>query len=98
MQSFGPLYVGKLQYWHRHAFPVVEVGSTQETEHPYRKGKCLVFRVPFTHPGYYVGLWVSTPNIHQDDDESIDKLLFNVMKSREAWKPDDGLFDEFFSE
>jgi hypothetical protein len=85
MKTYGLLYGGKLEYWHRHLLPIVEVGTTQETEFPYRKGKCLVFRAPFTHPGFYLGVWVDRPDIHMDDDEAIDQLLIQAMKAR----PDD---------
>lgn len=99
MKTYGPLYVGKLEYWHRHLLPIMEIGSTQETERPYRLGKCLVFRLPFTHPGFYIGALFKKPNIDLDDEESIDALLYRAMKGRDAWRPEDGLFDEaFFSE
>lgn len=96
MKTFGPLYIGTLRYWHKKPLPIVEVGSTTEIEPPFRLGKCLVFRIPFTHPGYYIGLWVKKTNINQDDEDSIDALLVQAMKGREAWKPEDGLFDEIF--
>lgn len=96
MKTLGPLYVGKLRYWHRKALPVLEVGATQETEHPYRKGKCLVFRLPFTETGRYLGLFYKNPKIHPDDDYTIDALLFEAMVGRSAWTPKDGLFDETF--
>jgi hypothetical protein len=63
---------------------------------PYRKGKCLVFRLPFTTPGFYLGMWVSRPDIGWDDEDEIDELLSGAMKSRVAWTPKDGLFDESF--
>lgn len=97
MKTFGPLYAGTLRYWHKKAFPVVEVGSTQETEYPYRKGKCLVFRAPFTEPGYYLGVFYKTPDVHPDDDDTIDALLSEAMKGRKAWEPEDGFFDEIFA-
>jgi hypothetical protein len=85
MRDFGKkLYGGKLQYWHRHILPIVEVGHTTETEYPFRLGKCLVVRIPFTHPGYYLGRWVEETNIHPEDDEAIDELIFNAMRGREA--------------
>jgi hypothetical protein len=96
MKSFGPLYVGSLQYWHKKALPIVEIGTTQETEHPYRKGKCLVIRAPFTHPGYFLGVWVKNPDIHPDDDEAIDRIYSEALISRKAWEPKDGLYEEFF--
>ena len=96
MKTFGPLYVGKLQYWHKKALPILEIGTTQETEMPYRKGKCLVARAPFTHPGYFLGVWVKNPKIGWDDDDRIDEVLSSAMRGRKAWKPEDGAYDEFF--
>jgi hypothetical protein len=96
MKSYGPLYVGTLQYYHRKPLPVIEVGWTQETEHPYRKGKCVVFRAPFTKPGFYIGKWVYAPDIAEDDDHAIDSLLSNAISARTAWVPKDGKFDEIF--
>jgi hypothetical protein len=96
MKSYGLLYGGKLRYWHKKALPIIEVGTTQETEMPYRKGKCVVVRAPFTESGFYLGVWVNRPDIDWEDDDKIDKLLSEAMKSRKAWTPKDGLFDETF--
>jgi len=98
MKTYGALYGGKLQYWHNKFLPIIEVGTTQETEYPFRKGKCLVVRAPFTKPGFYFGLWVSRPSVHQDDEEAIDELLQDALKARVAWKPQDGMYDEFFKD
>jgi hypothetical protein len=98
MKTYGPLYVGTLKYWHKKALPILEVGTTQETEMPYRKGKCLVFRLPFTHPGFYLGLFYKTPDVGWEDDDKIDEILFGAMKSRVAWKPEDGLYEAVFKE
>ena len=37
-------------------------------------------------------------NLFKDylDEDEIDELLFGAMKSRTAWKPEDGLYDEVF--
>lgn len=96
MKSYGPLYVGTLNYWHKKFLPIIEIGTTQETEFPYRKGKCLVFRVPFTIPGYYVGLFYYNPKVDPDDYEAIDGIYAKAMKGRTAWTPEDGAYDEFF--
>lgn len=96
MKTYGPLYVGTLQYYHNKLMPIVEIGTTQETEMPYRKGKCLVFRLPFTKPGAYVGVFYKNPKVGWDDEDKIDEILFGAMKSRIAWKPEDGMFDETF--
>lgn len=96
MKTLGPLYGGKLRYWHKKALPVLEIGTTQETEYPFRKGKCLVARVPFTEPGYYLGIFYQNPKIDQDDDIAIDEILQTAMKGRKAWTPDDGRYDDVF--
>lgn len=96
MKSFGPLYGGKLRYWHKKFLPMLEVGTTRETEYPFRKGKCLVARIPFTEPGYYFGIFYQNPKIDQDDDLAIDDLLQEALKGRKAWTPDDGAYDEIF--
>lgn len=98
MKTIGSLYVGKLEYYHRKPLPIIELGKTQETEFPYRHGRCLVFRVPFTKPGVYIGLlFKSAKNPHMLTDEDIDLLLLNAMRARTAWKPEDGAYDETFS-
>jgi hypothetical protein len=97
MKTFGPLYVGTLQYWHKKALPIIELGTTQEIEEPYRKGKCLVFRLPFTHPGYYAGVLfkgVEDPQLLTDED--VDDIMAKAMRGRTAWTPRDGAYDEFF--
>ena len=98
MRTFGPLYAGTLEYYHTKFLPILEIGSTQETEGKYRKGKCLVFRVPFRKPGYYFGVFYKNLFRRYLDEDEIDELLFGAMKSRTAWKPEDGLYDEFFEE
>jgi hypothetical protein len=97
MRTLGPLYVGTLQYYHRHLLPVVEVGHTQETEIPFRSGRCLVFRMPFTKPGYYIGLFFKTvKDPHLLTDEDVDLIMMKAMRGRTAWTPNDGLYNETF--
>ena len=97
MKSKGPLYVGALNYYHRHFLPIVEVGTTQETEMPFRRGKCLVFRFPFTKRGYYAGiLFKSVDNPYDLTDEEIDLMMEKALKARTAWTPKDGAYDETF--
>jgi len=81
MKSFGSLYVGTLQYYHRDILPVVEKGWTQETESPYRKGLCLVFRFPKTHPGFYVGFW-KDKGLPGYDEEGATARLASAMGLR----------------
>lgn len=96
MKSKGPLYVGTLNYYHNRFLPIVEVGHTQETELPFRKGKCLVFRVPFTTTGYYFGILYGGLRPEAATEETIDELLSHALKARVAWTPKDGAYDEAF--
>jgi hypothetical protein len=97
MKTLGPLYVGTLQYYHRNLLPIVEVGHTQETEIPFRFGKCLVFRAPFTKPGYYIGLFFKTvKDPHLLTDEDVDLIMMKAMRGRTAWTPNDGLYNDTF--
>jgi len=57
MESLGPIYVDLVKYGHRRFWPFIETGWSQEIEEPYRKGSCLVFRVPFTRPGFAIGIF-----------------------------------------
>jgi hypothetical protein len=99
MQTFGPLYGGKLRYWHKKLLPIVEVGHTQETEIPFRVGHCLVFRVPFTTFAFYFGILFNTVSEpHLLTDEDIDLIMAKAMRGRTAWTPKDGAYDEFFEE
>jgi len=80
MKSFGPLYAGKLNYYHKNFFPVIELGTTQETEERFRKGRCLIFRAPKTIPGYYVGWFYKSHENISDDDAAY--LITQAMKAR----------------
>lgn len=74
MIEIGSLYVDTLKYPHRKALPVVEKGWTNEIDEPYRLGSCLVFRVPFTKPGFVIGRWKH----NQEESES----LINAIMGR----------------
>lgn len=85
MKTIGTLYVDKIEYWHKHFWPIVEVGHTQETTRPYRQGHCLVFRLPWTHPGYVIGMWVGS-DVHPDDDDAVDDALAKAMRINSDWE------------
>lgn len=69
MKSYGPLYADVIQYYHKKFFPIIEKGWTQETQHPYRKSKvCVVFRFPFTHPGFVLGVWKTNTEFVFEED------------------------------
>lgn len=96
MKTFGPLYGAKIRYWHTRALPVIELGWTQETEPPFRRGKCLVFRIPFTEHGFAAGLFYAKPNFHPDDEDAVDGILSDALNVRKVWEPEDGLYDDIF--
>lgn len=77
---------------------MAEIGHTQETEIPYRYGTCLVVRVPFTYTAFYLGHWGKSrvSNIH--DDDAIDILLRDAMRTRDVWRKEDGPYAEFFED
>ena len=83
MKTYGTLYVGKLEYYHRNPLPIVEKGWTQESEYPFRKGKCLVFRLPFTKPGFYIGVWTKGTELYHEDDDLITERLSSILNTRE---------------
>lgn len=97
MRTLGPIYAGKLEYYHRKFLPIVELGKTQETEIPFRVGRCLVFRLPFTKPGFYIGvLFRTVEDPHLLTDEDIDLIMMKAMRGRTAWTPKDGAYDDAF--
>lgn len=82
MKSIGPLYGDVIQYYHRNFLPIVEKGWTQETEHPFRQSKaCLVFRFPFTKPGFVLGLWKRSEGFVHDEDA--DDMLARALSLRD---------------
>jgi hypothetical protein len=72
MNLIGPLYGQIIKYPHRDALPVFEKGWTHEIEEPYRRGSCLVFRVPFTKPGFVIGKWAES----QTEDEALTAAIW----------------------
>ena len=75
MKTLGPIYVQKVNYSVKSFLPLVELGWTNETEEPYRIGKCLVFRVPFTKPGFVLGLWVDRLKDVTGEDDALIRAL-----------------------
>ena len=72
MLDIGPLYVQVIKYPHRKPLPVVEKGWSHEIEEPYRKGSCLVFRLPYTKHGLVFGLWGAS----QEEDEALTAAIW----------------------
>lgn len=53
-------------------FPLVDKGVTQEIEHPFRLGKSVVLRAPFTRRAVVLGVWGASAT---DPDEALKKAL-----------------------
>lgn len=58
---------------------IVETGKTREVEPPYRKGRCLIFKLPGLQYGLKLGIWVHNPRLDEDDHEAITELLLDAM-------------------
>ena len=56
-------------------FPLMEPGTTQEIEEPYRRGRSMVFRLPLTTRALVLGRWGAPV------DE--DTALRHAMKARD---------------
>jgi hypothetical protein len=72
MLNIGPLYVTTVKYPHRNFSPIIEKGWTHEIDEPYRRGSCLVVRLPFTHPGIVIGLWGAA----QDEEDALTAAIW----------------------
>lgn len=72
MINIGPLYGQIIEYPHRKPLPVVEKGWTHEIDEPYRKGTCLVFRVPCTKHGFVIGIFGNP----QDEEEALTAAIW----------------------
>ena len=81
------IYFGRLRYPHKKFLPLLEVGKTRETELPFRRGRCLVFRAPWTEKSLYLGLWTSRPKVDPDDDDAIIDILLDAMNVTWQAKP-----------
>lgn len=72
MLNIGKLYVTGLKYPHRKPLPVAEIGWTHEIEEPFRKGSCLVLRLPFTKPALVIGWWGQ----EQEEDDALTAAIW----------------------
>lgn len=69
LTSFGPLYVTTVKYPPKFRFyPLIDNGWTSELDEPYRKGKCLVFKLPAISTGLGIGIWTDKV---EDEEEAL---------------------------
>lgn len=57
VHDVGRLFVHRMTYPTK-KHPLVEVGTTMETEHPFRAGRSLVLRVPLSTQAVAIGWWI----------------------------------------
>lgn len=58
VHHIGPkMFAHQMTYPPDKRYPLMEPGETQEIEYPFRSGRSLVFRVPFTTRALAVGVW-----------------------------------------
>lgn len=83
--NIGKLYVTSVKYPHRNPLPVVEKGWTYEIDEPWRKGSCLVFRLPCVKQAVALGIW----------GESLDEetALSGALWSRELETTTEEIFE-----
>jgi hypothetical protein len=55
--DIGERYYWQRLFWHTDDPPLVHRTTTQEIEHPYRYGTCVVVRMPLTKVALAVGKW-----------------------------------------
>lgn len=55
--DLGRLYVTKTTFPELEELPLAVRGWTAETDEPWRIGKCLILRVPFSRTGLAIGWW-----------------------------------------
>lgn len=89
MKSYKSLYFDTLKYPHKNTLPIVEKGWTKETEEPFRKGNCLVFRLPWTTKGYIFGIWGRPTNLSEVDAliEAIEARVIDLEVVRDIHEP-----------
>ena len=63
--------------------PLAERGTTHETDHPYREGRSLVLRLPFTTRAVALGVWMTSQGDEQD-------VLRRAVGSRDLGEYRDG--------
>jgi hypothetical protein len=54
--DLGNVYTTRVPYLDKES-PLLEAGWSAEIEFPYRQGRCLAVRVPFTRRGFALGWW-----------------------------------------
>jgi hypothetical protein len=78
----------KLIYSGLHKYPtkgflkpglIFETGKTREIESPFRKGRCLIVKLPGLRYGLKLGVWTHNPRIDEEDHEAVAEVLLDAM-------------------
>lgn len=67
INDLGRFYTQRL-YWQKDDPPLIHFDRTVETVHPFRVGKCVVLRKPFSKDAYVFGAWVGKS---QDEEAAL---------------------------
>jgi hypothetical protein len=92
----------KLFYSGLHKYPtkdllkpgvIFETGKTREIEAPYRKGRCLIVKLPGLRYGVKLGIWTHNPRIDEEDHEAVSEVLLDAMNVSRKGGVKDGVWD-----
>jgi hypothetical protein len=68
VHNIGPHLYWQRLYYHIDNPPLFDTETSQEIEHPFRYGECVVLRVPFSRMAFVLGVW-------KDEKREVDALL-----------------------
>jgi hypothetical protein len=71
-KEIGRLFTHRFTYPPGKHFPLIDLGSSQEIEYPFRSGRSLVVRIPFTRESVVLGIWGEPED---DPDTALQKAL-----------------------
>jgi hypothetical protein len=81
VHDIGNKYYAHTMQYPTKDFPLIEEGTTHEIEEPYRYGRCLVTRLPWTRTALVVGKWVSVQDERSNLEEAIGYRRIDVPEA-----------------
>lgn len=84
--DLGPLFAQRLYYHSEHP-PLAAFTQSQEIEPPFRAGRCLVLRLPFSKSAVAVGVWLraKTESSALMDAMGARVVRDNAVRDMEEW-------------
>ncbi len=67
MASLGKLLVETYTWQDRWRSPLIVRGGAQESDHPWRTGRCILVRLPFVRRAVGIGIWTGKQPQGEDD-------------------------------